>query len=316
MESFPAASAAVRELTKRYGAVEAVRDVSFAVAPGEIFGLLGLNGAGKTTTLECLLGLRRPDAGAIRLGGIDALAQPALARQHVGAQLQFAALQDKITPRQALRLFGSFYSEAADAAALLEQFHLTAKADAAFDTLSGGQKQRLFLALALVNRPQLVVLDEPTAGLDPLSRREMHRIIRQLKAEGKSVLLSTHYLEEAEQLCDRIAILHEGRIIALAPPADLIAQAKAAPRLTFRTARSADRAALASLPGVVAAQPHHDGWQLTTRDLNGTISRLAQLLEAGANELLDLQIHRPSLEDVFIELTGREWATGEKEHAP
>ena len=316
MFSPPSASVSVRDLTKRYGAVEALRGVSFELQPGEIFGLLGLNGAGKTTALECLLGLRRPDAGAVSLGGIDALAYPAQARQRVGAQLQFAALQDKVTPRQALRLAASFYAGAADPATLLEQFHLTAKADETFDTLSGGQRQRLFLALALVNSPQLLVLDEPTAGLDPLSRREMHRIIRQLKAEGRSVLLSTHYLEEAQQLCDRIGLLHEGRLIAVATPAELLDRAKAAPRLTFRTARTLEAASLAALPDVSEARSHEGGWQLTTQNVNRTISALAQQLQADGNELLDLQIHRPSLEDVFLELTGHEWSVSTPEEAP
>lgn len=196
-ESCPA-SVEVRELTKRYGAVEAVRGVSFGVADGEIFGLLGRNGAGKTTTLECLLALRRPDAGTIRIGEIDALAEPERAKAIMGAQLQVSALPDKITPREALRFTASFYHDPLPVDALLEQFALTAKAEASFDSLSGGQKQRLFLALAFVHRPRVVVLDEPTVGLDPQARRELHAAIRELRASGVTVLLSTHYLEEAE----------------------------------------------------------------------------------------------------------------------
>src|SRR5512142_325834 len=171
------AGVSVQELTKRYGTVDAVRGVSFEVAAGEIFGLLGPNGAGKTTTLECILGLRRPDAGAIVLGGVDAIARPGQAKQLVGAQLQDAALQDKITPRQALALFAAFYPAPAGVEELIGRFALAAKADAPFDSLSSGQRRRLFLALAFVNRPQLVVLDEPTAGLDPQARRRLHQII-------------------------------------------------------------------------------------------------------------------------------------------
>jgi ABC-2 type transport system ATP-binding protein len=305
MPPSPTASISVRDLAKRYGSVKAVRGVSFEVAPGEIYGLLGPNGAGKTTTIECLLGLRRPDAGSINLGGIDALSQPSQARQLVGAQLQSASLQDKITPRQACRLFASFYREAAQVDELLAQFSLLAKADASFDSLSGGQRQRLFLALAFVNRPRLVVLDEPTAGLDPLSRRELHHLITSQKSAGIAVLLSTHYLEEAHLLCDRIGILHEGRIIASGTPGELIARSRAHPRLTFKTAQPLDAAQVAALPAVVNHQFQTNGWMLATREVNRTIRGLVQALEAGSNEMLDLQIHQPSLEDVFLELTGK-----------
>lgn len=316
MSPSPAASISIRDLTKRYGPVEAVRGVSFEVAPGEIFGLLGPNGAGKTTTLECLLGLRRPDSGSINLGGIDALAHPTQTRQRVGAQLQSAALQDKITPRQACRLFASFYAHAAKVDELLAQFSLLTKADAPFDSLSGGQRQRLFLALAFVNRPQLVVLDEPTAGLDPRSRRELHQLIRDRKSAGCAVLLSTHYLEEAHLLCDRIAILHAGRIIASGTPDELIARSHAHPRLTFKTGRPLDAAQVAALPAVVSHQSQGGAWMLATREINRTVSGLVQTLEAGGNEMLDLQIHRPSLEDVFLELTGKSWSESSREEMP
>ena len=312
------ASICIGNLTKRYGLVAAVAGVSFEVAPGEIFGLLGLNGAGKTTTIECLLGLRQPDAGSITLAGIDARAQPREALSRVGAQLQFAALQDKLTPRQALGLFASFYPDAAQPAALLEQFNLSAKADAPFDSLSGGQRQRLFLALAFVNQPQVLILDEPTAGLDPGARRELHRLITGFKSAGHTVLLSTHYLEEAHLLCDRIGILHEGRLVATATPAALIAGARAVPRLSFRTSRPVDADLLAALPGVISPTVQGDGWTLGTRDVNRGISGLVQMLESHGNEMLDLQIHRPSLEDVFLELTGRTWtdAPPEVPHEP
>jgi len=314
----PSSAISVRDLTKRYGSVEAVRGVSFEVAPGEIFGLLGPNGAGKTTTIECVLGLRQPDSGSIHLGEIDALAHPTRSRQLVGAQLQTAALQDKITPRQACRLFASFYPDAAKVEDLLTQFSLLAKADAPFDSLSGGQKQRLFLALAFVNQPRLLVLDEPTAGLDPQSRRELHGLIVGLKAHGHSVLLCTHYLEEAHQLCDRIGIMHEGRIVAAGTPAELIARSRAHPRLSFRTVRSLEAAAVAALPAIVSHQAPKDagGWWLTTRDVNRTISGLVQVLEATGNEMLDLQIQRPSLEDVFLELTGKAWSNSTTEETP
>ncbi|HTL67967.1 MAG TPA: ABC transporter ATP-binding protein [Lacunisphaera sp.] len=306
----------VRDLRKSYGPVEAVRGVSFDVAPGEIFGLLGLNGAGKTTVIECLLGLREPDAGSVTLGEIDVRRQPQAARRHLGAQLQFASLQDKITPRQALALFGSFYAEAVAPSDLLARFQLTDKAGAAFASLSGGQRQRLFLALAMVNDPSVLVLDEPTAGLDPQSRRELHALIRELRASGRAVLLSTHYLEEAHQLCDRVGILHAGRLLATAAPSDLIARASARPRLFFRAAAAVAAAELSRLPGVTAVQPQADGsCALATNAAARTAGALAHLLTQAGIELLDLRMDRPSLEDVFLELTGSAW-TGNDAEAP
>ena len=298
----------VRDLAKRYGAVEAVRGVSFTVAPGEIFGLLGPNGAGKTTTLECILGLRRPDAGAVTIGGIDALAHPEEARRLTGAQLQAAALQDQITAREALNLFAAFYRDPAPVDDLLGQFALAPKAGAPFASLSGGQKQRLFLALALVGNPRLLVLDEPTAGLDPQARRELHDLIAGLRAAGRTVLLSTHDLDEAHRLCDRLGILHEGRLIAVATPAKLIAGAAAGPQVAVTTARPLAPSFVGALPGVVGCEPRTAGWRLATSDVNQTIIALVQQLAQDGNELRDLQIVRPSLEDVFIELTGRPWA--------
>jgi len=310
------ASVSVSHLAKTYGPVEAVRDISFELFPGEIFGLLGQNGAGKTTTIECLLGLRQPDAGTITIHGIDVLAEPTKTRQHVGAQLQSAALQDKITPREALQLFASFYPKPADINQLLIQFDLAGKARAPFDSLSGGQKQRLFLALALVNNPEILILDEPTAGLDPQARRELHRIVAGLKSGGRTVLLSTHNLEEASTLCDRIGILHQGRLIVKATPAELIARAKTHPRVSFRTALPLDRAQVVALPNVTNHTPQPDGWQVSTTDVNQTVSGLARTLEASRNEMLDLQILRPTLEDVFIELTGQAWSENSAEETP
>ena len=184
----------VRHLSKRYDSVEAVRDVSFTIEAGEIFGLLGPNGAGKTTTLECLVGLREADSGELTVCGLDVRQQPREVKQKIGVALQSTALPDQITPREALKLFASFYRAQADVPALLTRFELTEKADARFATLSGGQRQRLALALAFVNRPELVLLDEPTTGLDPQSRRELHSEILRMKEDGHTVLLSTHYL--------------------------------------------------------------------------------------------------------------------------
>jgi ABC-2 type transport system ATP-binding protein len=309
-------SISVNGLAKHYGSLQAIKDVSFEIHPGEIFGLLGQNGAGKTTTIECLLGLRQPDAGAVAIQGINVLNETIRAREHVGAQLQFAALQDKITPAEALRFSASFYAKPANTASLLAQFDLTAKARAPFTSLSSGQKQRLFLALALVNNPKILILDEPTAGLDPQSRRELHKIITGLKAAGQTVLLSTHNLEEASSLCDRIGILHEGRIIANASPTALIARSSAQPRVSFRTALPLDPGRVAALPGVANYSQQAMSWLVGTTDVNQTISVLVRELAATNNELLDLQIQRPTLEDVFIELTGRTWSKSEMEETP
>ena len=227
------ATVLVHDLHKRYGAVDAARGVSFEIREGEIFGLLGPNGAGKTTTIECVIGLVEPDEGHIEVCGIDARRHPREVRERVGAALQTTALQDRITPREALRLFGAFYRRPVAAEVLLERFALTEKSDVAVDTLSGGQKQRLALALAFVNSPELVFLDEPTAGLDPASRRELHAEILRMKEDGHTVLLTTHYLDEAELLCDRIAIINRGRIVATGSPRDLIAASSRTQTITF-----------------------------------------------------------------------------------
>ncbi len=215
---------AVKGLSRRFGAVQAIDRISFEVAAGEIFGLLGPNGAGKTTTLECILGLTAPDAGQVEICGIDARRAPRHAREKIGAVLQTTGLQDKITAREALKLFAAFQGAPLKIDALLQRFGLVEKADAAFESLSGGQKQRLALALAFVGDPQALVLDEPTAGLDPQMRREVQDHIGVLKDKGCAVLLATHDMHEAEKLCDRIAVIARGRIVATGTPHELAAQ--------------------------------------------------------------------------------------------
>jgi ABC-2 type transport system ATP-binding protein len=213
----------VSGLSRRHGAVQVADGISFAIAAGEVFGLLGPNGAGKTTTIECLLGLVRPDAGSVDVCGVDALARPQEARAKIGAVLQATGLSDKITPREVLDVFGAFYLAPVKSNALLDRFGLREKQDAAYDTLSGGQKQRLALALAFVGDPQLLVLDEPTTGLDVQMRRELHEHIREIRAAGRAVLLATHDMDEAAQLCDQLAVIAGGRIVATGTPAELIA---------------------------------------------------------------------------------------------
>lgn len=299
----PTPQVIVRDLTKRYGRVEAVRGVTFNINSGEIFGLLGPNGAGKTSTLECLIGLREPDGGAVEICGVDARRSPQEAKQKIGVALQTTALQDQITPREALRLFGSFYRERLEAEPLLERFALTAKADARFDTLSGGQRQRLALALAFVNRPQLVLLDEPTTGLDPQSRRELHAEIVRMKQEGYTVLLTTHYLDEAEQLCDRVAIIHGGRIVATGAPRELIAQASGKQSVTLVTRQPLDEKRLGRLAGVEELRCEGTSATFRTTDATRTLAALTQLLVETGGEIVDLKVQKASLEDVFLGLT-------------
>lgn len=306
----------VRDLAKRYGAVEAVRGVGFEIGAGEIFGLLGPNGAGKTTTIECLVGLREADEGTLEVGGLDVRKQPREAKQKIGVALQSTALQDKITPREALRLFGSFYRERAEPAALLERFALTEKADARFDTLSGGQRQRLALALAFVNKPELVLLDEPTTGLDPQARRELHAEILKMKAEGHTVLLTTHYLEEAEQLCDRIAIIDGGRVIATGTPQELIAQSSGLQTVTLVTSPMLDIEKVKRVAGVrdvsatAAEKGGGGGVRFRTERPAETLAGIAALIAEARVELVELQVRKASLEDVFVGLTNAKLGEG------
>jgi ABC-2 type transport system ATP-binding protein len=295
---------AICDLVKTYGSLRAVDGVSFRVEAGEIFGLLGPNGAGKTSVLECALGLREQDSGSVHIAGLDARAQSVEVRRRLGAVLQSTALQDAITPREALELFGAFYPKPVPAGRLLERFGLVEKAGARFETLSGGERQRLALALAFVNDPAMLFLDEPTSGLDPQVRRELHGAIRQFRAEGRAVLLTTHYIEEAHALCDRIAILHRGRIVASGTPEELIARSASRTRVILRAARPTDLVAIERIPGVIAAAEAGEAITLQTMNTGPVIIELVRYLGRTNNELLDLQVKKPSLEDVFIELTG------------
>ena len=299
-----AAKVIVRELHKRYGDVQAAQGVSFEIQDGEIFGLLGPNGSGKTTTLECVIGLRQPDAGDIEVCGMDARRRPQAVKKKIGAVLQTIALQDKITPREALSLFAAFYPDTASPQQLLQRFALAEKADEPFDTLSGGQRQRLAVALAFVNNPELVFLDEPTTGLDPQSRRELHADIAQMKRDGHTVLLTTHHIDEAELLCDRIAIIDRGRIIASGPPRSLIAESTAMQSVSLTTARPLEPAWLSGLPGLDDLVCEDVTVRFRTATVSHTVAALMQLLDERGIELTDLQVRKATLEDVFIALTG------------
>ena len=294
----------VRDLRKRYGDILAADGVTFEIEEGEIFGLLGTNGAGKTTTVECIIGLRQPDSGRIEVCGFDVATQPFEVRQRIGAALQTTALQDKITPREALRLFASFYRDPEDPERLIERFSLQEKANAPFDSLSGGQRQRLAIALAFVNKPDVVFLDEPTTGLDAQSRRDLHGEIERMKEEGHTVLLTTHYIDEAEKLCDRIAIVDRGRIIASGSPRELIARSAAAPTITLATNPPLDPELITGLPHVQEVTPHGADVRFRSTDVRITLAELMSLIERHAVDVTELHVRKATLEDVFIELTG------------
>jgi ABC-2 type transport system ATP-binding protein len=293
----------VRDLRKHYGAIPAAQGVTFEIQNGEIFGLIGPNGAGKTTTVECTIGLREPDSGTIEICGIDARSRPYEVKQRIGAALQTTSLQDKITPREALALFGSFYRDRAEPDQLLERFALADKADKPFDSLSGGQRQRLALALAFVNKPELVLLDEPTAGLDPLSRRELHDEIAQMKRDGHTVLLTTHYIDEAQTLCDRIGVIHKGRIVATGAPRDLIGQSERMPMVSLATLQPIDAECWNGLSDVDGLSWSGTTAQFRTSTVSETVAELLRRLAQRRIEVAELHVQKATLEDVFLELT-------------
>ena len=295
----------VHNLTKRYGDVQALRGVSFEVQEGEVFGLLGPNGAGKTSTVEILEGLRPADSGIVTVCGLDPQTPGNDFKQEIGAVLQATALPDKLRVAEAVSMFASFYKRRRDPAALLKRFGLEEKRNTFYSQLSGGQKQRLALAMSLVNEPRVLFLDEPTAGLDPQVRREIYTVIEELKKERKTILLTTHYIEEAEKLCDRVAIVDQGRVIAQGTPRELKQRSAGTTRIELRLARPEPDAALKQLEGVADCHASNGAYVVHSTRVPQTIVSLVKYLEAQGNELSSLDIAAPSLEDVFLELTGR-----------
>jgi len=295
----------VENLCKNYGAVEALRGVSFSVEEGEVFGLLGPNGAGKTTTVEILEGMRAPDRGAARVCGMDPEKSGSPYKEMIGAVLQSTSLPDKIRVKEAIDLFAEFYSRRVHTDDLLRRFQLDEKKHSFYNQLSGGQKQRLALAMALVNDPRVVFLDEPTAGLDPQVRREIYDIIEELKRGRKTVLLTTHYIEEAERLCDRVAVVDHGRVIAMGTPRELKQKSAGTTRIEVRLTRPLADGAMARLDGVTDCREFDGTFVLRSTRPPQTIVALVKQLEAEGSELQGLEMFSPSLEDVFIELTGR-----------
>jgi ABC-2 type transport system ATP-binding protein len=295
----------VHNLTKHYGPVQALRGVSFEIQEGEVFGLLGPNGAGKTSTVEILEGLRPPDGGIVSVCGLDPQTPGDTFKQEIGAVLQATALPDKLRVGEAVSMFASFYKRRRDPAALLKRFGLEEKRNTFYSQLSGGQKQRLALAMSLVNEPRVLFLDEPTAGLDPQVRREIYTIIEELKKERKTILLTTHYIEEAEKLCDRVAIVDQGRVIAQGTPRELKQSSAGTTRIELRLARPESDSALKQLEGVADCRASDGVYVVHSTRVPQTIVSLVKYLEAHGNELSSLDIAAPSLEDVFLELTGR-----------
>jgi ABC-2 type transport system ATP-binding protein len=293
----------VSHLHKRYGRLTAVDDVSFTVEQGEIFGILGPNGAGKTTTVECLSGLRVADGGTVRVLGLDPVRDRDALHQTVGVQLQEAGLPDKLTVREALNLFASFYRQRADIDVLLDRLGLADKVGERYKRLSGGQKQRLAIAIALVGRPRVVILDELTTGLDPHARRDVWDLVERIRDDGVTVLLVTHFMEEAERLCDRLALIDRGRVVAVDSPAGLAARGGAAQTMRFRPSAPLDDGDLLALPSVTAVDRH--GAQVEVRGTDGLVQEVTALLARRQIIAADLRIEQATLDDAFVNLTSR-----------
>lgn len=295
----------VERLHKSYGEIQAVKDVSFAVLQGEIFGMVGPNGAGKTTTIECLEGLRRPTRGRLSVLGLDPRTQGYELRQRIGVQLQESSLPDRLRVGEALGLFAAFYKRAIDWRPVLGELGLQEKIKAPVAKLSGGQKQRLFIALALLNDPDVIFLDELTTGLDPQARRAMLGLVKGIRDKGKTVLLTTHSMEEAEELCDRVAILDYGRIVALDTPGRLIASLGAESRVAFTVEDDLDLETLRAVPGATRVDRSGSRIVVFGRD-DDLVVRVVMALAAAKTRFRDLRSEQPSLEDVFLALTGHE----------
>ena len=293
----------VAHLRKTYGSLVAVDDVSFTVAEGEIFGILGPNGAGKTTAIECAIGLRRPDAGTIRLLGLDPHADAGKVHEIVGVQLQSGALPAKLRVGEILEEYRSFYRYPADVAELLDVLGLAAKRGDYYRSLSGGQRQRLSIALALIGRPRIAVLDEMTTGLDPKARRDTWELIEQIRDRGVTIVLVTHFMEEAERLCDRVALIDHGRVVALDTPARLAAQARGGKTVRFLPSGPFDDRLLAGLAEV--SRVDHDGQHVVVTGTGELVNAVILALHAAGVIARDVQLDSSNLEDAFVKLTGK-----------
>ncbi|MGI5227737.1 ABC transporter ATP-binding protein [Actinoallomurus sp. CA-142502] len=293
----------VTNLHKRYGDTVAVDDVSFSVERGEIFGILGPNGAGKTTTVECVEGLRAPDRGRVSVLGLDPRRDRAELTQRVGVQLQESELPEKMKVAEAVALYGSFYRRPADGARLIDELGLADKRDTRFGKLSGGQKQRVSIALALAGSPEIAVLDELTTGLDPQARRDTWQLIEQVRDRGVTILLVTHFMEEAERLCDRIAVIDSGRVVAIDTPAGLVSRVDPEQRIRFRPSPALDDRMLRELPEVHTVV--RSGDHLTVTGTGALLQAVTSMLARNDIIAADLRVEQTSLDDAFVALTGR-----------
>jgi ABC-2 type transport system ATP-binding protein len=294
----------VSTLHKRYGTQVAVEDVSFTVDQGEIFGIVGPNGAGKTTTVECIEGLRKPDGGFVRVLGLDPERDGAELRQRVGAQLQESELPDKLKVWEALDLYASFYRHPADWGRLLESLGLAEKRNTRFGKLSGGQKQRLSIALSLVGNPEVAILDELTTGLDPHARRETWDLIEGIRDRGVTVVLVTHFMEEAERLCDRIAVVDSGRVVAIDTPAGLVSRVQSEQRMRFHVSKPLDERLLTALPEV--RHISQNGSQIVVTGTGNLLNAVITVLARHEIVAGELRVEQASLDDAFVALTGRD----------
>ena len=295
-----------RNLKKYYPDVKAVDGLDLEVHRGECFGLLGPNGAGKTTTIEILEGLNTPDDGEVRVLGMSWRENERELRERIGVSLQETQLTEKLTVLETIRIFRSFYREGRDAEQLLRELSLDEKSASRVGKLSGGQKQRLAVACALVGQPDILFLDEPTTGLDPQSRIQLWEVVTRFRAGGGTVLLTTHYMEEAERLCDRVAIVDHGHLIALGTPTELIAKLEAPHIIEFTSEPPLENDALASISGYHGATARAGGWQLRVDSLATAVPQLLAIIDAHGAKLITLSTHAATLEDLFVAMTGRE----------
>jgi ABC-2 type transport system ATP-binding protein len=291
----------VTDLTKRYGSRAAVDGVSFSVEEGEIFGILGPNGAGKTTTVESIAGLRQPDGGTIRVLGLDPLRDRDQLRSVVGVQLQESELPDRMTVTEALELFASFYADPENPQTLIDDLGLTDKRDTPYKKLSGGQKQRLSIALALVGKPKVAILDELTTGLDPQARRETWSLIEEIRGRGVTVILVTHLMEEAERLADRVAVINSGRIVAIDTPAGIVSRVDPEQKLRFRPSAPIEDRLLTDLPEVTTVE--RAGPVVVVTGTGNLIHAVTSVLAQHQVVANDLRVEQANLDDAYLALT-------------
>ncbi len=290
-------------LIKTYNGVQALRGIDLQIEAGGIVGILGPNGAGKTTLVEIIEGLRTPTAGQVTVMGIDPQKSPGRLKERIGAQLQTTAISPELTPIETLRVFASFYEKSLPAESILERVGLSEKARARNRTLSGGQKQRLAIAMAMVNDPELLIFDEPTTGLDPMARRGVHEIVADLRQRGKTILLTTHYIEEAEKLCDRVIMINQGQVIADGTPFELVSRASGVSTVWIAVEGELDPTPLVNA-GAEPRGQEGDYLKFQTHNPAEVIIALGEVLKQQAVTLTDLRMKRPSLEDVYLELVG------------